>query len=84
MSSIRDQPPPLPSAAIAVVVNGTTTTMERGITVTGLLDQLGIVAPRVAVEINLTVIERDAFPRTTLNEGDRVEIVSFVGGGHGG
>ena len=84
MSSIRDQPPPLPSAAIAIVVNGTTTTMERGITVTGLLDQLGIVAPRVAVEINLTVIERDAFPRTTLNEGDRVEIVSFVGGGHGG
>jgi len=83
MSSIRDQPPPDQSTAIAVVVNGATTTMERGTTVTSLLERLGIVAPRVAVEINLAVIERDAFSRTTLKEGDRVEIVSFVGGGHG-
>jgi thiamine biosynthesis protein ThiS len=44
---------------------------------------MGTLAGRVAVEINLAVIERDAFGRTSLQEGDRVEIVSFVGGGHG-
>lgn len=83
MSSIRDQSRLDRSARIAVVVNGTTTTVDRGTTVTQLLHQLGIVAPRVAVEINLAVIDRDAFERTMLREGDRVEIVSFVGGGHG-
>jgi len=83
MSSTRDQPHLGPSAGIAVLVNGTMTTVDFGTNVTRLLCQLGIVAPRVAVEINLAVIDRDAFERTTLQEGDRVEIVSFVGGGHG-
>lgn len=83
MSSIRDQRQLDRSAGIAIVVNGTITTVDHGTTVTRMLNQLGIVAPRVAVEINLAVIDRDAFERTTLREGDRVEIVSFVGGGHG-
>lgn len=83
MSSIRDQRQLDRSAGIAIVVNGTITTVDHGTTVTQMLNQLGIVAPRVAVEINLAVIDRDAFERTTLQEDDRVEIVSFVGGGHG-
>ena len=83
MTSIHDQPQLDRTAGIAVVVNGTITTVDRGTTVAQLLNQLGMVAPRVAVEINLAVIDRDAFERTTLQEGDRVEIVSFVGGGNG-
>jgi thiamine biosynthesis protein ThiS len=83
MSSIRDQRQLDPSAGIAIVMNGAITTVDRGTTVTQLLNQLRIVAGRVAVEINLAVIDRDAFERTTLQEGDRVEIVSFVGGGNG-
>jgi thiamine biosynthesis protein ThiS len=35
----------------------------------------------VAVEHNLIVLKRDAFDRTTVGEGDEVEIVNFVGGG---
>ncbi|MEW6682100.1 MAG: sulfur carrier protein ThiS [Nitrospirota bacterium] len=83
MSSIRDQRRLDRPAGIAIAVNGTITTVDHGTTVTQMLNQLGIVAPRVAVEINLAVIDREAFERTTLREGDRVEIVSFVGGGHG-
>ena len=71
------------STHLSVTVNGTATSVERGTTVTALLNQMGTLAGRVAVEINLAVIERDAFGRTSLQEGDRVEIVSFVGGGHG-
>jgi thiamine biosynthesis protein ThiS len=48
-----------------------------------LLAQLGIAPERVAVEVNLSVIERSAFHAKALEHGDRVEIVSFVGGGHG-
>lgn len=83
MSSIRDQPQLDRPTVIAVVVNGATTTVDRGTTVAQLLGQLRVAAPRVAVEINLTVIDRGAFERTPLQEGDRVEIVGFVGGGHG-
>jgi thiazole synthase len=50
-------------------------------TVSELLNELGIDARRVAVEHNLVVVKRDAFDRTTLGDGDEVEIVNFVGGG---
>ena len=46
-----------------------------------LLNELGIDPRRVAVEHNLVVVKRDAFDRTTVGEGDAVEIVNFVGGG---
>jgi thiamine biosynthesis protein ThiS len=78
-----DQPQLDRSTQVSVTVNGTLTSVERGTTVTELLNQMGTLPGRVAVEINLTVIERDVFGRTSLQEGDRVEIVSFVGGGHG-
>jgi thiamine biosynthesis protein ThiS len=65
------------------MVNGTASTIDRGTTVMQLLNQMGIVPDRVAVEINLAVIDRCAFEQTRIQEGDRVEIVSFVGGGHG-
>ena len=51
------------------------------LTVTGLLTQLQIDSRRVAVELNLVVLKRDAFASTMLRDGDEVEIVNFVGGG---
>ena len=50
-------------------------------TVTELLARLQIDPRRVAVEHNLVVLKRDAFDRTTVRDGDEVEIVNFVGGG---
>jgi thiamine biosynthesis protein ThiS len=38
---------------------------------------------RVAVELNLDIVPRDRWADTQLNEGDRLEIVHFVGGGIG-
>ena len=64
-----------------ITLNGEPHDLAGPLTVTDLLAQLQIDARRVAVEHNLTVIKRDAFDRTMVNEGDEVEIVNFVGGG---
>ncbi len=68
---------------VTVSVNGAASALSRGTTIDRLLADLGVIADRVAVEVNLSVIERGAFATTTIEEGDRVEIVNFVGGGHG-
>jgi thiazole synthase len=69
------------AARMTVTLNGTPTAVGRGATVSDLLAQLNIVRERVAVEVNLAVIDRSAFAQTMLQEGDQVEIVNFVGGG---
>jgi len=46
-----------------------------------LLARLEIDPRRVAIEHNLCILKRLAFPQTFLVEGDRIEIVNFVGGG---
>jgi thiamine biosynthesis protein ThiS len=51
------------------------------LTVSELLSHLEIDSRRVAVELNLAVLKRGTFDTTTINEGDEVEIVNFVGGG---
>jgi len=47
----------------------------------GLLEELGIISGRVAVEVNSQVIKKSDYESFRLNEGDVIEIVSFVGGG---
>ena len=62
-------------------VNGESRHVHEEINVTGLLQDLQLNAERVAVEINLEILERLDFDARTLKEGDRVEIMSFIGGG---
>ncbi len=50
-------------------------------TLTGLLREMNVMPGRVAVEVNLTIVKRDAFDNFRLKNGDTVEIVNFVGGG---
>jgi len=64
-----------------VVVNGEEKDISEGLTVEGLLNKLGIGKERVALELNLDIVPKSRFAETVLNDGDRVEIVSFVGGG---
>jgi thiamine biosynthesis protein ThiS len=52
-------------------------------TLAALVEQLGMKPDRVAVELNLDIVPRDRWLQTVLNEGDRLEIVHFVGGGSG-
>src|SRR5208282_2556457 len=52
-------------------------------TLGALVAQLGMKADRVAIELNREIVPRDQWPRTSLHDGDRLEIVHFVGGGSG-
>jgi sulfur carrier protein len=51
-------------------------------TLAALIESLAMKPDRVAVELNRTIVARDRWPETHLKDGDRLEIVHFVGGGH--
>jgi sulfur carrier protein len=64
-----------------IQLNGEQKEISDDCTVVSLLDSLGIGGERVAVEINLDVVPRARHATHAINEGDRIEIVQFVGGG---
>jgi sulfur carrier protein len=66
-------------------INGEARNFEdsAGLTLADLLDRLGLKADRIAVELNRDIVPRDRWPQTALHEGDRLEVVHFVGGGIG-
>ncbi len=64
-----------------VLVNGEPLEVSAGCTISGLLEQLDIRVKHVAVERNLEVVPRGVHPTTALAEGDKLEVVTLVGGG---
>ena len=66
---------------MTINLNGEPRELAGPLTVSELLGRLEIDARRVAVEHNLVVLKRAAFDLTTVNAGDQIEIVNFVGGG---
>ena len=50
-------------------------------TLAALIETLGMKPDRVAVELNRDIMPRDRWTETNLNDGDRLEVVHFVGGG---
>ena len=64
-----------------ITLNGARRVAQEGTTVAGLLEELQIRPDRVAVEVNLQILDRESFGQHGLREGDRVEIISFIGGG---
>ena len=66
---------------ISILVNGERRETKRGAVVSDLLLALGLNAGRVAIERNLVILPRTAWPLTPVESGDRYEIVQFVGGG---
>jgi thiamine biosynthesis protein ThiS len=64
-----------------IVLNGRETAVSEGATIAALLGSLELPPLRVAVERNREVVPRHRYPEVELEEGDRVEIVRFVGGG---
>jgi len=50
-------------------------------TLAELIETLAMKSDRVAVELNRDIVPRDRWPQTPLKDGDRLEIVHFVGGG---
>jgi sulfur carrier protein len=66
---------------VTITLNGDPFEVPGPLSVSDLLARLDIDARRVAVEHNLVVIKRATFDHTTINAGDQIEIVNFVGGG---
>jgi len=66
-----------------IYLNGEPYECPESLTVAGLLRRLEIEGNRVAVELNLDILPKSEYSGTSLKEGDRVEVVQFVGGGSG-
>ena len=64
-----------------VTINGRQEALADGLSVANILATRQLQPIRVAVEINEQLVPRKRFGETTLKEGDRIEIVTFVGGG---
>jgi len=64
-----------------VLVNGDSTDIRDGCTVAELLEALQIGRDREAVEVGLEIVPKASYDSHALREGDKVEIVQFVGGG---
>ena len=65
-------------------MNGEARITKAEATVSELLQELDLRGDRVAVELNLEILDRKEFGTRKLQDGDRVEILSFIGGGCGG
>lgn len=66
---------------IEITINGESRPIPAGASVTDLVSLLDLSAVRLAVELNLSILPRAAWPETKLQAGDKLEIVHFVGGG---
>src|SRR5437763_7093389 len=69
---------------LRLTVNGEVRKADPGTTVAALLAAMGIDPARVAVERNRDVVPRATWAQAGLADGDRIEIVAFIGGGSGG
>jgi thiamine biosynthesis protein ThiS len=66
---------------VEVIVNDEPRALGDGATVADLISALGLGPRRIAVEVNLAIVPRGEYDRTRLEDGDRVEVIHFVGGG---
>jgi len=66
---------------ITIQVNGENREAAPGTTIAALLTQLGLKPGRVAIEYNLRILPKGKWEETQIANGDRLEIVQFVGGG---
>ena len=66
--------------ALQLLVNGEVRELHA-MTVAAMVGELGLDTRKVAVERNLAIVPRSRFAETPLAEGDRIEIVHFIGGG---
>ena len=64
-----------------ITINGEERAFKGVADVAGLVAELGLDVRKVAVERNLEIVPRSAYVATPLADGDRIEIVTFIGGG---
>jgi thiamine biosynthesis protein ThiS len=66
---------------MTLTINGEERAFENITSLSDLVTQLGMKPDRVAIELNRELIRRDRWSETKLSDGDKLEIVHFVGGG---
>lgn len=64
-----------------ISVNGKTIEQEGPLSLSALMETLGVDPARTVAELNGEIVMREKFAAETVNDGDRVELVRFVGGG---
>jgi sulfur carrier protein len=64
-----------------IVVNGENLNCSDGLSIHGLLVELGLRPDAIVVERNAEILQRSAYATTTVSEGDSLEFIHFVGGG---
>ncbi len=64
-----------------ITVNGKETVCAEEASLLDLIRQLGLSPEKIVVELNRDIVPAGAFARTTLHDGDMVELLQFVGGG---
>jgi sulfur carrier protein len=66
---------------LSIIVNGKEAQISEGAAIRDLVESLGLTPQRLAVELNGRIVRRAEWDSTRIAEGDKVEIVQFVGGG---
>ncbi|MGE5110445.1 MAG: sulfur carrier protein ThiS [Acidobacteriaceae bacterium] len=66
---------------MTLTINGDSRQFDNVSNLAELIDVLGLKGDRVAVELNRYIVSRPDWPATPVNDGDKLEIVHFVGGG---
>ncbi len=64
-----------------VTINGETQALDAPLNLQALLKKLGLDGRKVAIERNLEIVPHSVYKQTGLQDGDRIEIVHFIGGG---
>jgi sulfur carrier protein len=64
-----------------IIVNGQEKQVKEALTVEGLVKELGIRLEGTAIELNREIVPKARYAQTVLKPNDRLEIVTFVGGG---
>jgi thiamine biosynthesis protein ThiS len=66
---------------VQLTINGESRAVSDVADIAGLVAALGLDTRKVAVERNLEIVPRSAYGKTPIADGDRIEIVAFIGGG---
>lgn len=64
-----------------VIINGKPDEIPKGVTLLELMEARKLDPKRVVAELNREIVPGEKFPKTMLQEGDRLELLQFVGGG---
>ena len=72
---------PTASAGLTITVNGDSLSVAVGTTALDVVESLGLTGRPIAVEVNEAVVPRARLAGCMLEAGDRLEIVTLVGGG---